>query len=58
MLWLWTPMKSQTSLGNTYENIYSKNVGKPKGKKMGEFPNAYDWPKLKPAEINNLKDLL
>lgn len=22
---------------------------------MGEFPNAYDWPKLKSAEINNLK---
>lgn len=48
-------MKSKTSSRNTLKTYIPKMLENLKEKKMGEFPNAYDLPKLKPAEINNLK---
>lgn len=51
-------MKSKTSLGTTLKTYIPKMLENLKEKKMGEFPNAYDLPKLKPAEINNLKRLI
>lgn len=48
-------MKSKTPSRNTLKTYIQKMLENLKEKKMGEFPNAYDLPKLKPAEINNLK---